>query len=145
MKVTVIKLCLLVLGIFLAGFGIVALVRGIWTYQEIGTLPLVEDPIVFTREFEPNSKISVHLKIKSKGFTGRSISSPFYPHKKLKTTPITGLGGCHYVYSKGEESLISREGRYINVDPFWKVFWVEIARCGEHTMFFGPYRQPDSI
>ena len=92
---------------------------------KIQAIPRIEDPSSFTRDFDPAGKTSTNFEIKSKGFSGRVVRSPYFPNKELETTTVEA-----YKCPK----------RYVNTDKFWKIFWVEIANCEERTEFFGPYR-----
>jgi hypothetical protein len=108
--------------------------------EKVRALMSVKDPKTFTKEFNPNGQTSVRLEVGS-GFLGqdRVILSPFFPHKELITVQVTP-GECHFKYIGDKEINLSTEGRYLNTDPFWNVFWVEISKCYETTKFFGPYR-----
>lgn len=106
-------------------------------YLTVRTLPAIADPVRFAEELEPTRQEPVNLGVG--GIEGRVIRSPFFPGRKLTTTSIVAAK-CLFQYSEGKEANLSLEGRYLNVDPFWKIFWVEVARCGERTQFFGPYR-----
>lgn len=107
------------------------------TYLKVRTLPTLQDPVKFTREFNPAGKETTKLEIS--GWEGRIIRSSLFPYTTLKTTQII-QGTCEGRYQDGKEINLSQEGRYLNIDSFWKVSWVEVAMCGEHTKFFGPYK-----
>jgi hypothetical protein len=108
--------------------------------EKVRALIEVKDPKTFTKEFNPMSHTSVSLEVGS-GFLGadRVILSPFFPHKELITEAVTPEE-CHFIYQEGKEINLPTEGRYLNTDPFWNVFWVEIGKCYEAAKFFGPYR-----
>lgn len=57
--------------------------------------------------------------------SGRNLGSSLFPYITATTIAIDSRN-C--------------PRRYINVDPLWNVFWVEVAQCGEKTKFYGPYR-----
>jgi len=123
---------ILLLFVFLLGF--LLLIRGssfLITSNKVRLLTKVSDPIGFTKNFDIIGKQSTRLPIKSRGFfwpSGRVITSPYFPHKELSTISI-------------EAYKCPR--RYLNIDKFWNIFWVEIVECGEHTKLFGPYFSDD--
>ena len=97
------------------------------------TLPAVTNPEAYTKEFDPKRQSPVELEVKSQGFTGRVVRSSLFPHADLETRQITNMVDSKSIYGTCQE-------RYFNRDPYWKVFWVEVATCGERTKFYGPYR-----
>jgi len=112
-------------------------------YLLVRTLPTVQDPVIFTREFNPDGKKTEDLAISTPGLGfdgGRVVISPLFPYTELRTRYVISAI-CRGQYKYGKQVVdLSQEGRYINTDSFWNVFWVELGRCGEHTKFFGPYR-----
>jgi hypothetical protein len=113
------------------------------TYKYTQTLPDYQDPKAFTINFDPSNKKTIELQRECKtGFfycKEDYISSPLYPHKELEMVYIS-IPICHYQYENDKRTNLSTEGRYLYADLFWNVFWIEIARCGEKSRFFGPYR-----
>ena len=115
------------------------------TYREVAALPKFAAPEMFAREFNPTDgkpadNIGWHCNLFLLNCHKESvISSPLFPHRILKSTEIDP-GSCSFRYRNNEEANLSREGRYLHIDPFWRVFWVEITQCREKTRFYGPYR-----
>jgi len=106
-------------------------------YIQVRALPLTGNPKSFVESFNPEGQEPVSLEVG--GLEGRVIHSPFFPYVKLKTQNIV-QGQVILTYNKGEEINKSTEGRYLNTDTFWKVYWVEISRFPEKTKFYGPFR-----
>jgi hypothetical protein len=109
------------------------------TYLEISQLPLVADPVEFTKRYDYRGKPSTESLGLNIALKGRELLSPYFPHWIINTTYMSD-DICRHIVTNGGVSVVLREERWLNVDPFWNVFWVEIGKCGEHTMFFGPYR-----
>ncbi len=98
-------------------------------------LPLEKDATRFAIEHNPGKHEAVNLRISQRGLGfggGRVIKSPLFPYSEIETTQVLTLAESRR-YSRCEE-------RYLNIDHFWKIFWVEIVACGENTKFFGPYK-----
>jgi hypothetical protein len=119
----------------------------LWSYLQsyslVNNLELIKDPETFTKDFKPAGEHNVKLESYSAqwGFFGggRLIKSPLPPNRGLETLKII-QGRCSYTYTKDNKFIFSTESRYLHIDQFWKVFWVEIAKCDEGGRFFGPYR-----
>lgn len=112
------------------GFAMFLVFGGVLVYTKVitGRLPLEYSPIEFGRNFDPKDRSSVELHSTSIGIifpSGRNLGSSLFPYITLTTIAIDSRN-C--------------PRRYINVDPLWNVFWVEVAQCGEKTKFYGPYR-----
>jgi hypothetical protein len=52
-----------------------------------------------------------------------------------------------YPYGVGKTQRFRQEERYLLVDPFWKVFWVEIGGCdlSAPAKIYGPYRSRKAV
>ena len=131
---------------FVALLLIAALMMRLFPYieawQRVKRLPTIHDPHVFIQEFEPEGKTSVELQIYTPGLGmdgGRLIRSPLLPYTELTTQSIVQQK-CTTTYSTRQRDTSGIAGRYLNIDRFWNVFWVEIDICGERTAFYGPYR-----
>jgi hypothetical protein len=132
---------LLLYFVLLIFFIIAALFLG--TYIKISALPIVTDPVEFTKQYDYEGKpfteyLGVNIALK-----GRELLSPYFPYRLLDGTYMSD-GKCRHIINNNDGVLVVlREERWLNIDPFWNVFWVEIEKCGEHigpNMFFGPYR-----
>ena len=106
-------------------------------YIQVRALPLTGNPKSFVESFNPEGQEPVSLEVG--GLEGRVIHSPFLPYVKLKTQSIIN-SEVILTYNNGEEINKSTEGRYLNMDPFWNIYWVEISRFPEKTKFYGPFR-----
>jgi hypothetical protein len=110
------------------------------TYLEILKLPIVADPVEFAQRYDYKGKPSTESLGLNIALKGRELLSPYFPYRIIDSTYMSD-GKCrHIINNNYGVPVVLREERWINVDPFWSVFWVEIEKCGEHTMFFGPYR-----
>lgn len=119
-----------------------ALKQHLQARSQVNNVSFIDDPKKFVKEFNPEGKNPVQLEIFSAHVFwggGRLIKSPLHPYTKLETVEVIH-GECYSRSENGRVSNLSREGRNIDLDPFWKVFWVEIIQCGVNTRFFGPYR-----
>jgi hypothetical protein len=131
---------LLLYFVLLIFFIIAALFLG--TYIKISTLPIVTDQVEFTKQYDHKGKpfteyLGVNIALK-----GRELLSPYFPYRLLDTTYMSD-GRCRHIINKDGVPVVLSEERYLNVDPFWNVFWVEIGQCSEPvepSKFFGPYR-----
>lgn len=106
-------------------------------YFQVRALPLARNPESFVKSFNPDGKEPVSLEVG--GLEGRVIYSPYFPYRKLKTKKII-QGDVVITYTRDEEINKSTESRYLNTDPLWNIYWVEISRFPEKTKFYGPFR-----
>ena len=108
-------------------------------FQHIRNINKVDiSPVEFTKSFNPASKEHVYLKVG--GLEGRTIKSPYFPHRELETVTVVE-GSIVFESKNGEEKNLSTEGRYVNRDPCWGIFWVEISKFPEPVQFYGPYKE----
>jgi|SRR5918992_654615 hypothetical protein len=108
-------------------------------YIKISTLPIVADPVEFTKQYDYTGRpFTEHLGLNI-ALKGRELLSPYFPYRLLDGTYMSE-SRCRHIINNNGAPVVLEEERWLSVDPFWNVFWVEIVKCGEHTMFFGPYR-----
>ncbi len=110
------------------------------SYLKVRSLTGINNPKLFIEQFDPTGKEAVEFEIV--GLEGRTIISPLFPYKELTTQTIKETYP-HVTYSQDTETDLTGEGRWMNLDPFWNVFWVEISPAGkayERSKFYGPYR-----
>jgi len=105
----------------------------LWTYLKTRKLAVVTDPVKFAKELDPKGMETEELVISNPGFAfdgGRVVNSSLFPYREIETISIEAYECPH---------------RSIDLDFQWNVFWVEIAKCGPRTEFFGPYRSSTSL
>jgi len=110
--------------------------------HEVQRLEVVDDPVEFTKQFQTDGQTPIYFRIGSGflGLGGRYIYSHLYPYVKLSTDKVDN-DECMKPWLRAPGTR--REdyfNRYIDSDPHWRVFWVEVGRCGEEGKFYGPYK-----
>jgi hypothetical protein len=131
------KKILLLIVLVVACFSLGKLIT---TWLSLKNLVIVEDPMNFALNFDPANEATAQLKVG--GLEGRVIHSPYYPYKTLETKVIQN-SYPHLQYDKNKEIDLSEKGVWINIDPFWNVFWVELKPEGQAyapVQFYGPYK-----
>lgn len=115
---------------------IVVSIWGIKEYRQVSKLSLVSEPIIFAENFDPNLNKATSPLEETCGFWAINCEghdtyykSPFFPYQRLISEPV---GEKLYESCQHQRNMI--------IDPLWKIFWIQIAPCGQYSEFFGPYR-----
>jgi hypothetical protein len=97
----------------------------------------------FTKRYDYIGKPSSDSLGVNIALEGRTLLSPYFPHWIIDTTYMSD-GRCRHIIDNDSTQIVLREERYLSIDPFWNVFWIEIDQCNpaKPTRVFGPYRIP---